>query len=194
MVRMSAPRLHIVMPCAKPWNLARIAANFFQQQLQHGLEIRWHIMAQGPEPDEKGYKKSNEGSRYATTGYVWYPSDDTLQETFLFRKLHETIEAHPNAKAIVFSEKRGGVCPYTGGAWPIEPGILRAKPENMKPCWVDCSQVFFHHSLTPCFDFEKFGPEADGNFIVDCYRRAPESFVFVPDVFVLWGALDPPAK
>ncbi len=184
-------RLHIVMPVSRPKNLHLILDNYLEHQLQHPFEIRWHLMLQGPEPDPKGYLKCCEGAVLCSTGWLWFPSDDSLQETYLFRRLGEVMSANPHARAIVFSEKRGGVCPYTGGAWPLDPGILFARPENMKRCHVDCTQVFFHHSLKPFFNTKDYGDEADGGFIVDTYQKHQDLFVFSPDDFVLFGSLDP---
>jgi hypothetical protein len=187
---MSAPRLHIVMPVSRPKNLARIIANYLEEQQPHVFELRWHLMVQGVEADPKGYKKCNEGAAMCNSGWLWFPSDDSLQEPSLFRRLAELIQQHPDARAIVFSERRSGVCPYTGGTWPKEPGILRAAPENMKRCHVDCTQVFFHHSLKPHFNCREYGDEADGACIVRLYEANATRFVFAPDDYVTFGSLD----
>lgn len=184
-------RLHIIMPVTRPHLLPLIVSNYLSEQLPHPFELRWHLMVQGPEPDPKGYHKSNEGAAMCQSGWLWFPSDDSLQEATLFRRLGEIIRMNPNARAVVFSERRKGVCPYTGGVWPKEPGILRADPANMKRCHVDCTQVFFHHSLKPYFNSNTPHNEADGAYVEGLYKEAGRLFVFAPEDFVNFGSLDP---
>ena len=54
-----ADRLHILMPCAKPQNIPAIAPSVLQCE-GHAFELRWHLMQQGQEKDEKGFRKINE--------------------------------------------------------------------------------------------------------------------------------------
>lgn len=187
-----SPRLHIIMPVTRPKNVARIVHNYLVEQQPHPFELRWHLMVQGPEPDPKGYHKSNEGAAMCQSGWLWFPSDDSLQPENLFRRLGELIAKHEYARAIVFSEHRPGVCPYTGGAWPKDKPqwMLIADPANMRRCHVDCTQVFFHHSLKPYFNSNTPHNEADGAYIEGIYAERPDAFVFAPDDFVTFGSLD----
>ena len=192
--RMS-PRLHIITPCARPQNLPLITKNLLIEQRPHPFEVRLHIMAQGAiEADPKGYFKVNEGIDLTKDGWIWGPSDDTIHPSALFATLGRLVGTKPTPGAIVFSQHRKGVCPWTGGAWDNgEPGILRARPENMKRCRVDATQVFWNRVWLGDrrYDFQRYGPEADGALISELYQKHPDKFLLHDEVLTSFGALDP---
>lgn len=181
------------MPCARPENLPLITNNLLCVQQPHVFEVRLHIMLQGPEPDPKGYFKVNEGLDLTKDGWAWGPSDDTLQPLNLFNILGRL--ARPDMGAVVFSQQRklSSPCPWTGGRWDNdEPGILRARPENMKRCRVDATQVFWNRAWLGDrrYDFKNFGPEADGALIEHLYMRHPDKFFLYEPFLVNFGSLD----
>ena len=185
-------RLHIVMPFTRPGNLDRLAQYYLVDMESHPFELRWHLMVQGPEPDPKGLNKVNEALRMFNTGWVWAPSDDAIHERELFRRLSEVAQVHPAAGAIVFSERRRGVIPWTGQPWPSGEGVLRACPAEMHPCHIDGSQVFFRAELLRGIqlDTRRWPGEADGHFIVEVYKRFPLRFIFVDEPLIKFNSLE----
>jgi len=182
------------MPTSRPWNLPTIIKCYLQDMEPHPFEIRWHLMCQGPEPDPKGFYKSSEGIGCAPDGWLWFPSDDSIQPSTLFWRLGKIIQSCNGIGAVVFSQRRRGVCPWTGGSWDNEePGILRADPANMKKCRVDCTQVFFERMFLNGFRFQpaKHGSECDGGMIEELFERDPSRFVFAPNDYVFFNSLDP---
>ncbi len=183
------------MPCAKPWNLPAISMCLLRKQEPHDFEIRWHLMCQGPEPDPKGFRKFIEGMRMVKDGWIWGPSDDTLQPRSLLQRLCQLVCANPGAGVIVFSQLRSRRenCPWLGRPWPAdhEP-VLRARPENMRPCRVDSTQCFFKKEFIGdrVFDFDRYRFEADGNFIMQLYQESPHRFVFCDEILTWFNSLE----
>jgi hypothetical protein len=145
----------------------------------HPFELRWHLCIQGPDPDPKGSRKINEMLDNIQSGWCWWPSDDTIEHPALYRRLGETIAANPTAGAIVVSQHRGGG------------HVLHARPDAMKVCHVDGAQVIWDRAFIGSERHqEKHGGTADGNFIVNKWREAPERFVFLDEVLTNWNSLD----
>lgn len=179
------------MACIRPANLPQITKNLLIDQLPHPFEVRFHILLQGPMPDPKGAKKLNEMMKMIDRGFIWTPSDDTLQHPGLFARLGKAVSDNPNATVIVFSERRhSGPCPWTGGPWPSEPHVLIAAPGNVKRCYIDGSQAFYHASVRPYYDVERSPGEPDGILLETLYAKDPNQFAFIPDFFIEWGVLD----
>lgn len=174
-----AERLHILMPCAKPHNIPRIAPSVLQCE-PHPFELRWHIMQQGPEPDRFGFLKINEALDGFKDGWFQTPSDDSLHHASLYLRTGEIIAANPSAKAIVFSEDRG------------REEILHAHPDNMKPGAVDGSQVIWNRAFVGDLRYEwfEYRHEADGVFTQTLYERDPGAFFFCPEVLVRFNSLE----
>lgn len=178
---MPAPRLHIIMPCARPHNIPKLAASYLQKWEPHPWEIRWHIMLQGPDSDPKGNHKCNEGVDCVPDGWLMLIADDTEQHPSLLRRLAEVIEQNPQAGAVLFNQDR-----HAGRS------ILMARPENMTPCYVCGGQIVWNREfLGPNrYNFEKHGGTADGELIRFMYRQAPERFVFVNETLMRFGSLE----
>ena len=177
-----ADRLHILMPCAKPQNIPAIAPSVLQCE-GHAFELRWHIMRQGQEKDEKGFRKINEALGWFTDGWFHTPSDDSIHYPNLYRRTGEIIAANPDCKAIVFSEDRGQ---KDGNR------ILRAHPDNMKPGFVDGSQCLWNRAFVgdKRYDWDGRKQEADGFFAMELYQKEPAAFIFFDEVLVRFNSLE----
>ena len=103
---MSAERLHIILPTAYYTNLAVVLPFFLQDMEPHPYELRIHLMAQGPEPDDKGLKKTNEAVEMIKDGWLFMWADDTIPHPALFRRLHEITEKRPYLGAVCFATRR----------------------------------------------------------------------------------------
>lgn len=103
---MSAERLHIILPSAYHTNLETVLPTFLQDMEPHPYELRVHVMAQGPEPDDKGLKKTNEAVDMIRDGWLFMWADDTLPHPALFRRLAEITETRPWLGAVVFANRR----------------------------------------------------------------------------------------
>ncbi len=180
------------MACVRPQNLPLITQNLLIDQSAHPFEVRFHILLQGPEPDPKGALKLNEMMAMIDRGWIHTPSDDTLQQPGLFSRLAKAIVDNPLAKVIIFSERRrSGPCPWTGGPWATEPHVLIAAPGNIKRCFIDGSQAFYHASIKPIYPVDESPDEPDGLLLERLWEQNPKWFAFVPDFFIEWGVLDP---
>ncbi len=175
--------LHIVMPSAKPQNIPAIAPSILQAE-GCSLAIRWHILLQGADPDEKGFSKINTCLSYLPSdSWFWTPSDDSIHHPHFFRRLGEIIAANPECRAVVFSEERG----------PSENSrVLRAAPENMKPGAVDGSQCAWHRGFVgdQRYDWSGKGQDADGCFAQALYERDPKVFVFCDEILTRFNLLE----
>jgi hypothetical protein len=178
---MKAPRLHIIMACARPWNIPRLAPAYLERMEAHPFEVRWHILLQGPEPDPKGVAKTNEALDQIRDGWVLTLADDTDQHPSLFRRLGEVIATHPQAGAVVFSQDR-----HRGRH------ILRPTPATMGPCHVCGGQVAWERQFLGDvrFDWDQHGGCADGHVIQRLHQAHPDRFVFVDEVLMRFGSLE----
>lgn len=178
--RVTAPRLHVLIPCARPWNIGIITQSYLQDMEKHPFEVRLHVLGQGPEPDPKGMFKVNEALAWIPDGWVMFSTDDTFHYPSLFRRLHEVIRSNTHAQAVVFTEVR-----HFGTSF------LRAAPENM--CLGNvCAGVIWNRQLIGHnrFDFERHGEACDGRFIEMMFRQHRSRFVFVDEPLVCFGRLE----
>lgn len=173
-----SPRLHIVMPCIRPWNLARIAENLFIHQERHPWEIRWHVMLQGPDTDPKGTLKTNEAISMIPDGWVFLWADDTTHHSSLFRRLHEVIVANPSAGAVVFAQNRGD-------------RELHPSPDGMRVGMVCGSMVAYERAFLGDLrmDYAARAHECDGVLVEQLYARDSSRFVFVDEVLIGFNLL-----
>lgn len=176
-----AERLHIIMPSNRPWNIARLSEAYLEKMEPHPFELRWHIMLQGPEPDPKGTRKTNEAIDFIPNGWLMMLADDTDQHPALFRRLGEVVAKNPDAGAVVFSQDR-----YRGKF------TLHAHPNNMTPCHVCGSQVVWNREFLGShrYEYEKYGGTCDGELIKKVFDLHPERFVFVDEVLIRFGSLE----
>lgn len=177
---MNAPRLHLIMPCARPKNIVKLAPRYLEKMEPHPFELRWYIFLQGPEPDPKGSRKVNEAIDQITNGWLMTVADDTDQHPALFRRLHEVIVDNPNAGAIVFSQDR------RNGRH-----VIKAAPENLRPCHCCGGQIVWNREF---LGSHRFPPEhggcADAALITTMYGNHPDRFVFVPETLTKFGSLE----
>lgn len=176
---MSAPRLHIIMPCARPENVPAILESLLTCE-PHPFELRWHVAMQGPEEDPKGIRKVNEALDDIQDGWIWCFADDSLVHPRMFRRLGEVIAGCPTARAIVLSEeRRDGL------------GVLHAHPDNMRPFGISGDQYVLHRSLIGQrrYNYRAYGDRCDGMFIARLYQDEKAAFVFVDEVLVWFNRL-----
>jgi hypothetical protein len=135
-------------------------------------------MFQGPEPDYKGINKTNEGIECVKDGWMLLLSDDTIQHPSLFRRLHEVVEAHPNAGAVVFNQVRG--------TWHLQPN-----PALMVPAQVCGGQVVWNREFVGDTRYDPaMGGITDGDMIKRLYDKAPDRFIFVREDLMYFGSLE----
>jgi hypothetical protein len=203
---MSAPRLYILMPVSRPHNLPRITHFYLTQMEEHPFEVRWLMGVQGRnEPDPKGMRKVDELMRMVPGGWFIAQADDTVHHPALFRRIAEVIEKNPRAGAIIFSGQRSrrlSLRRRIKQAWSIlvsgrpgkspEPVILKACPENMRPCHVCGSQMVFKKEFVgdQTFDFDTHGKLCDGVFIEKLWKKDPGAFVFVDEPLAWFGSME----
>lgn len=179
---MSATRLHIIMPCNRPWNIPKLAPAYLERMEPHPFEVRWHIMLQGPDPDPKGCSKTNEAVDMIRDGWLIMLADDTDQHPALFRRLGEVIGQNPEARAVVFSQHRAA-----GGRF-----TLTAGPQHMTPCHVCGSQVVWNREFLGDhrYHYELHGGTCDGVLVKTLFDMHPDRFVFVNEPLVRFGSLE----
>jgi len=175
------PRLNIIMPCSRRWNLPRLFEYYEKDMLPHSWEVRWLIGFAGPEPDEVGINKTNELVGMVKYGWLFMMSDDCLHSPLLFRRLEETIEANPNAGAVVF-----GLTRFDGS-------FLDARPDHMVPGYIDASQTAWKKEFLgdDRYNKEAHGYCADGHLAQRMYAKDPSRFVFVDERLIAWNNLRP---
>lgn len=172
------------MPSVKCHNIPTIAPTILGCE-GHDFAVRWCILQQGSDPDEKGFKKLNSALDWVPKeAWFWTPNDDSVHYPGAIRRVGEIIAAHPEIKAVVVSEDRG---PKEGNR------ILRAHPSNMKPGHVDGTQIFWNRAFVgdKRYPWDERKQEADGFFTMDLYQAHPELFFFVDEVMVRFNSLDP---
>lgn len=174
-----AERLHIIMPCMRFEHLARIAHNFFVEMKPHPFELRWHIMAQGPEPDPYGNNKANEGIEMVRDGWLVTWSDDTIHQIDLFKRFGEVLAENPNSGVVVFGESRPDNC------------LLKPCPENVRPCRIDGQQLFWKREFLgdERLNYLDHGNQHDGYLAQKMYEKDPSRWVFVEDYLIRFNAL-----
>ena len=101
-----AERLHIILPTGHPTYLETIIPCYLQDMEPHPYELRIHIMLQGPEPDDKGTNKTNEGIQMIQDGWLFMQADDAMPHPACFRRLAEITKANPHIGAVVFTCRR----------------------------------------------------------------------------------------
>lgn len=172
-------RFHILTPCARPQNIARIWESI-QASEPHPFEVRWHIAAQGPEPDPFGINKTNELLDGACDGWVLTFADDSLIHPSLMRRVGEIAAQQPHAGAIIVTQQRRDYL-----------GVLRACPENMEIGRVSGDQIVWRREFLgdSRFDYAKHAHCCDGALICERYQAAPERFVFVDEVLSWFNRL-----
>jgi hypothetical protein len=108
-------------------------------------------------------------------------ADDTVQHPSLFRRIHDILEDHPDAGAIVFSQKRNG-----------HEFILQASPHSMCPGSVCGGQIVWKREFIGDnrWDFNTYGTVCDGVFIQAMYNSAPNKFVFADEPLMYFGSLE----
>jgi hypothetical protein len=180
---MAQTELFILMPSVKAHNIPAIAPSILQCE-GHAFALRWCVLQQGSEADEKGFKKLNQALDWVPLS-AWFhtPSDDSIHYPNLYRRTGEIIAAHPECKAIVFSEDRGQ---KDGNR------ILRAHPDNMKPGFVDGSQCLWNRAFVgdKRYDWDARKQEADGFFAMELYQKEPTAFIFCDEVLVRFNSLE----
>ena len=180
---MPQTELFILMPCAKPWNIPRIAHGILQCE-SHAFAIRWCILQQGTDVDPKGLIKLNQALDWVpSTAWFWTPSDDCIHAPSLIRRVGEIAAEHPDCGCIIVSEDRGIKESHA---------ILHAAPENMKRCHVDGSQCFWRRDFVGDYryDFAGCGDQADGEFVEHFYALDPKRFVFADEILCRFNSLE----
>ena len=181
-----SPRLHILMPCARPERLLKILPAYTMGMEQHPFEVRIHILLQGPDPDPKGIRKCNEAlDEIAGVGgwFVTY-ADDTVQHPSLFRRMGDALVAHPDAVAIVVGqERRDGI------------GPLDARPDQVQIGRIDGAQVCWNRDWVRSerYEWEKWEHLCDGEFAVRMFAKAPQRWVFIQERLTNHNKLEWPA-
>jgi hypothetical protein len=175
-----ADRFYIVMPSCRWGNIERLSRRWLTEMEPHPFEIRWWIMAQGPEPDPKGVNKTNEALRMIRDGWLMAASDDTLHEPALLRRLGEVIKDNPDKRAVVVSERRPCGC------------VLHASPDSMKRCRVDGQQIIWRSDFiyNQQFDYEHRGDQADGDLAERMWAHDSSAFLFLDEVLVNFNSLE----
>ncbi len=181
-------RLHVLMSVSKPRFMARLCRFFLEEMEPHPFELRWHLLVQCNEPDPKGYRKLDEALGWIPDGWVWTPSDDSLHDPSLFRRLGEAVKVTEGrvgpVGAVVFAVQ--GHRPYP----------LLARPEYMKPCYVSGVSIFWRRSFLgdERHDFDRHGEIADGCLVERMHRRHPEAFAFVDEPLAWFNSLEQPSS
>lgn len=170
------------MPAMRAQNIGPIAMAWMTRAQPHTLELRWHVAIQGSHPGERdpyGMSKTNEiADMVPDSDWIMFLSDDSYHHPALFRRIEEIIKANPDKRAIILSEQR------QPASW-----ILRASPQNMRPCHVDGQQLVVRKDFlgTKRYERDKYGNQADGNLIQQLYQLAPNEFVFCDEILVSFG-------
>lgn len=170
-------RFHILTPCARPQNVARIWESIIQSE-PHPFEVRWHLALQGPEPDPHGINKTNELLDGACDGWVLTFADDSLLHPALMRRVSEI--ARPDVGAIVVTQQRRDFL-----------GTLHAGPDNMQIGRVSGDQIVWRREFLGehRFDYATYAHCCDGALICERYQVDPERFVFMDEVLSWFNRL-----
>lgn len=163
-------RFHILTPCARPQNVARIWESIVQSEA-HPFEVRWHLALQGAEVDPHGINKTNELLDGACDGWVLTFADDSVLHPVLMRRVGEVIR--PDVGAVVVTQQRRDFL-----------GTLHACPGNMKIGQVSGDQIVWRREFLgeSRFDYATHAHCCDGALICERYQAAPERFLFLDEV------------
>jgi hypothetical protein len=130
--------IHILTAVSRPENLTRVGDSIFDNLPEEVDVMWWHR----PDPNREyvgGQWLKNrmleEIGLNGLTGWVCILDDDTLMHPSFLRKIYRAHRQHPEANAIVVSQKR------TTGV------VLQARPENMVVGKVDAGQAVIRRSL-----------------------------------------------
>jgi len=178
-----SPRLHLLMPCAYPERLPALLPSYTTAMEPHAWELRIHILLQGPDADPKGILKVNECLEEIRGDGGWFmtPSDDTIQHPALFRRMGEELAQNPDAVAIVVGqERRDGL----GNLFACPEQVRIGRIDGMQTCW---NRAWIKQER---YEWEKWGMFCDGEFAVRMFARAPQRFIFIPEMLTRHNSLE----
>lgn len=157
------------------------AAESIQRATPHGWEIR-HVIAYYPyEPEPINARRSawaTELLKEVHSGWVMWLDDDNLLHPDLPKRLAELVDAcSSDVGAFVFD------CAYP----EIAGGVLRARPQNMRPGSVDGGQVALWWWFASEYPWP-VGDCADGEWLNTLYTAKPDAFIFVNETLTFHNA------
>lgn len=180
-------RLFLLIPSYRPHWAWRCVRFYLTEMEPHPFELRTIVASQNVYPDPCGIQKLNECLDLIDSdcpSWLFTFADDTIQHASLFRRLGETIEAKPHARAVMFDQVTRHAKDGTG--------VLRVGPNNCRPCHCCGGQVAWRRDFigNNRFGYAEFGGRCDGEFIQARYRENPEAFVFVNEPLTYFGSFE----
>lgn len=187
--------LHVVTPCARPRNLARIGESIARAERPPGIRLHWLVVLDDrfdspptmPGDAEvvtcrgatglAGHAGRNEALERIADGWIVFVDDDNILHPDLPRCLVETANANPSARFIVFDQDLGD-------------GIRRAAAENVRVGAIDSGQFAFERDFAADERFDVYAYSADGIFASRLYAKAPDRFTFVSQTAAFYNALN----
>jgi hypothetical protein len=172
------PTIHILTPCARPQLLHALLSSIYFAQF-YDFSVRWHILFKSKNDKGKGIDATNEtldGIPKTADHWVYWMCDDNMVHPAFFKRCSEVM-TDPKVKGIVCAIERHD-----------NPGLfIPGQPEFIYPGMIDAAQCLIRMDLVGDERID-LSLVSDGVFITNCYKKDPDSFVFLNEVLSFYEA------
>jgi hypothetical protein len=201
---MKKPRLNIITPCSRDYNLQTLYDSITEANAQGHFEILWIIIidkaklkktehlrlpisfAEGAPTvligvgtdGEIGNRLKNQAIELIESGWVMFLDDDNTVHPEMLDTFWYHTAKYKNAQAFIFATAIG----------PDGREYVKTRMDGIAPGHIDTAQFIVSRHLIGEVRWDPCAYDADGIFITEIYKRRKETFVLI-DGIVYYNAL-----